>query len=182
MWVQEEQEGNAFVLWENREPKGTPGANEAPKAPRQRQQAAGAENGVPGWEGTPQQPWPTQDLHPDPQAPLGSQQLPAFSQPPCPFIEHMVPPKCSFGASKECPGASPDPQKVENQGPWAPPCSGNGSSLVSPSIRGWSPGWICLGQGPYYGLRETVRSLRKSPAYSAAVATSSSSASSSVLI
>lgn len=100
-----------------------------------------------------------QDLHPDPQEAPGK--LPAFPQPPLPFAEHSMSPKCSLRASKECPGASPDPQKVENHGRRAPPCSGNGSSLVSPSIRGLpkgehsrqSPGWICFGQGPHYGLR-----------------------------
>lgn len=38
-WVQEEEEGSAFFLWENQEPKGAPRAHEAPKALRQRQQA-----------------------------------------------------------------------------------------------------------------------------------------------
>lgn len=45
-----------------------------------------------------------------------------------------------------------------------------------------SPGEICIGQGPYYGLREMVQSLYSSLAYSATAATSSSSPSSSVSV
>lgn len=83
----------------------------------------------------------------------------------------------------------PNPREVENQGPQAPPRSEHGSSLVSASIRGpphrctlRAPGWICLGGGLHYGLREMVQSWYESLAYSATAATSSSSPSSSVSV
>lgn len=84
----EEQDRDARLLWESDEP------SELRKAPRQRQQAAGEKNGIPGREG---QPRPSQGLHPDPQAPQGSSSLPAFSQPPHLSSGHMVPPTVPLG-------------------------------------------------------------------------------------
>lgn len=61
--------------------------------------------------------------------------LSVFPQPPF-FVEYTMSSKCFLRAGKECTGTSPNPLKVENQEPQAPPCSENGSSLVSASIRG----------------------------------------------
>lgn len=104
-WVQEEEEGSAFFLWENQEPKGAPRAHEAPKALRQRQQAKEL-LWLWAWEGLPQQPArrvPASALaRPETSALTrsrlqGSHQLAAFLQPPYPSIGHTVCPKCSRG-------------------------------------------------------------------------------------
>lgn len=80
-------------------------------------------------------PQPTRDLCPDPQQAPGEPPDTGLPLASLPSAEHTMSPKCSLTAGKEYTGASPDPPNMENQGPRAPGYSGNGGSLVRPSMR-----------------------------------------------
>lgn len=99
-------------------------------------------------------PQPTPGLRPDPQQAPGEPPATGLPLASLPSAEHTMSPKCSLTAGKEYTGASPDPPNMENQGPCAPGCSGNGGSLVRPSSEALpqvnvplGPWGICLGQG-----------------------------------
>lgn len=126
-------ERGASLLWE------PTGPAELRQAPRQRQRAAGEGNSIPG---------PARASTLAHRRPGGAAVSPASLSLPVALVDTWCHPlTCASGSSKERPGASPDLWKAENQGPQAPPSSGNGSSLVSPSLRGWSLDGCASGKG-----------------------------------
>lgn len=136
----------------NQEPKGTPSMNEDTKAPSQgnrlrsscghragtrahpRGDGGGADTSAAASLSVRAPASAHPGFHPNRQQAPGSRYQP-FPQPHSFTLNTLCPPSALSGPMRGFLGNSPQPQRIKKQEPWAPLCSGNGSSLVSPSSQ-----------------------------------------------